>query len=81
MTFFNLYRHNFIRAAVCVPEVRVADPAFNATRTIELLSQTAKKKACLAVFPELGLTAYTCEDLFHQQALLEAGEQALAKVL
>lgn len=66
---------------MCVPEVRVANPGFNAARTIELLSQAAKKKACLAVFPELGLTAYTCEDLFHQQALLEAGEQALAQVL
>ena len=81
MTFFNLYRHNFIRAAVCVPEVRVADPVFNAAKTMELLSQAAKKKAFLAVFPELGLTAYTCEDLFHQQALLEAAEQALAQVL
>ncbi|HXZ96287.1 MAG TPA: NAD(+) synthase [Burkholderiales bacterium] len=81
MTFFNLYRHNFMRAAVCVPQVRVADPVFNAASTIELLAQAAKKKVCLAVFPELGLTAYTCEDLFHQQALLEAGEQALSRVL
>ncbi|HYA19032.1 MAG TPA: NAD(+) synthase [Burkholderiales bacterium] len=81
MTFFNLYRHNFLRAAVCVPEVRVADPVFNAASTIELLTQAAKKKVCLAVFPELGLTAYTCDDLFHQQALLEAGEKALARVL
>jgi len=81
VTFFNLYRHNFLRAAVCVPEVRVADPVFNAASTIELLTQAAKKKVCLAVFPELGLTAYTCDDLFHQQALLEAGEKALARVL
>ena len=81
MTFFNLYRHNFIRAAVCVPEVRVADPAFNAARTVELLTRASEKKTFLAVFPELGLTAYTCEDLFHQQALLEAGEKALAQVL
>jgi hypothetical protein len=27
--FFNLYNHGFIRVAVGVPEVRVADPAFN----------------------------------------------------
>lgn len=81
MTFFNLYRHNFLRAAVCVPEVRVADPAFNAAQTIELLTQASEKKVCLALFPELGLTAYSCDDLFHQQALLEAGEKALARVL
>ena len=81
MTFFNLYHHNFVRAAACVPEVRVADPAFNAAQTIQLLRQAAHRKACLAAFPELGLTAYSCEDLFHQQALLEAGERALAQVL
>jgi NAD+ synthase (glutamine-hydrolysing) len=33
------------------------------------------------VFPELGLSAYSCEDLFHQQALLRAAEEALAWLL
>lgn len=33
------------------------------------------------VFPELGLSAYSCEDLFHQQALLDASRDALCKVL
>jgi NAD+ synthase (glutamine-hydrolysing) len=37
--------------------------------------------ATLVVFPELGLSAYTCDDLFHQRALLEACEAALADVL
>ena len=27
--FFNLYNHGLIRVAVGIPEVRVADPAFN----------------------------------------------------
>ena len=35
----------------------------------------------VAVFPELGLSAYSCEDLFHQQALLRASEEALAWLL
>ena len=79
--FFNLYNHGFIRAAVGVPEVHVADPAFNATRTIELMTQAAHHKAILVLFPELGLSAYSCEDLFHQQALLEASIEALHTVL
>ncbi|GAB6067548.1 NAD(+) synthase [Methylothermus subterraneus] len=79
--FFNLYRHNFVRVAVAVPKVQVADPAFNAHQTIELLSQAAAGKACLAVFPELGLSAYSCEDLLQQQALLEGCLEALAEVL
>lgn len=81
MSFFNLYRHNFVRVAAAVPEVRVADPAFNAEETIRLARQAAEKYAILAVFPELGLSAYSCEDLFHQAALLEASQQALARIL
>jgi NAD+ synthase (glutamine-hydrolysing) len=79
--FFNLYNHGFIRAAVGVPEVRVADPTFNAARTVELMEQTAHHQALLALFPELGLSAYTCDDLFHQQALLDACIDALCTVL
>ena len=81
MSFFNLYRHNFVRVAVCVPQVRVADPAYNAGQTVALARQAAERGALVAVFPELGLTAYTCDDLFHQQALLDAAQAALAKVL
>jgi NAD+ synthase (glutamine-hydrolysing) len=81
VSFFNLYRHNFARVAVCVPEVRVADPAFNAARTAELLAESAERRAVLALFPELGLSAYSCDDLFHQQALLDGVLAALASVI
>lgn len=79
--FFNLYRHNFVRVALGIPEVRVADPAFNAGQVIALLRQAAQRDALLVTFPELGLSAYSCEDLFHQQALLEASQDALGRVL
>jgi NAD+ synthase (glutamine-hydrolysing) len=80
-SFFNLYNHNFLRAAVAVPEVRVAKPAFNAEQTISLMKQAAKRKALLVVFPELGLSGYSCEDLFHQQVLLDGCLDALSAVL
>ena len=79
--FFNLYQHGFIRVALGVPEVRVADPAFNAARTIELIQEAEDAGTVIAVFPELGLTAYSCEDLFHQQALLDGAQEALGTVL
>jgi NAD+ synthase (glutamine-hydrolysing) len=79
--FFNLYNHGFIRVAVGVPEVQVADPPFNAARTCALMEEAAAKHAILALFPELGLSAYSCEDLFHQQALLDASQEALQTVL
>lgn len=78
--FFNLYSHGFARVAVGVPECRVADPAFNAAQTIALAQQAAQGGAVLVAFPELGLSAYTCDDLFHQQALLDACEAALGEV-
>jgi len=81
VSFDNLYRHNFARAAVCIPEVRVGDPAFNARQTVALMRQAAERDALLAVFPELGLSAYSCEDLFHQQALLDGALAALGEVL
>ena len=79
--FFNLYRHGFARVAVATPIVRIGDPAHNLGGTVELMQQAAGEKAVLAVFPELGLTAYTLDDLFHQQAVIEAAEAALAELM
>ena len=79
--FFNLHRHGFARLAVATPRVRVGDPRHNGAATLELIERAAAQKVTLAVFPELGLTAYTCDDLFHQQALIDAAEQALARLL
>jgi NAD+ synthase (glutamine-hydrolysing) len=79
--FFNLYNHGFVRVAIGVPEARVADPSFNGSRTIELMEKAAREQAVLVLFPELGLSAYSCDDLFHQQALLEASREALRSIL
>ncbi|HYY26086.1 MAG TPA: NAD(+) synthase [Candidatus Udaeobacter sp.] len=79
--FFNLYNHGLIRVAVGIPEIRVADPAFNGARTIELLKKAEGEKAILALFPELGISAYSCDDLFHQQALLDGSLEALRNIL
>src|SRR3989441_7584589 len=45
------------------------------------MQRAAREKVLLAVFPELGLSAYSCEDLFHQQALLDGAEDALQSLL
>lgn len=79
--FFNLYSHDFARVAVGVPACKVADPEFNAAQTLELARQAEARGAVLVAFPELGLSAYTCDDLFHQRALLDACEDALQTLL
>ena len=72
--FDSLYPHGFARVAVCVPRVRVADPAHNTDATSRSPGGPTTRDAVLAVFPELGLSAYSNEDLFHQDALLDAGD-------
>ncbi len=79
--FDSLYQHGFARVALATPRVRVADPAFNAERTLVLAQRAADQGAVLAVFPELGISSYSAEDLFHQDALDQAVTAALRSVV
>ena len=79
--FFNLYSHDFARVAVAIPRCRIADPAYNVEQTIVLARQAAEQGAALVAFPELGLSAYSCDDLFHQRALLDACLDGLAGII
>ena len=79
--FYSPYTHGFVRACVCVPFLRVADPAYNAQQTLGLARLASDMGAAVALFPELGLSAYSNEDLFHQDALLEASLNALSQVV
>jgi NAD+ synthase (glutamine-hydrolysing) len=79
--FYSIYSHGMIRAAVCIPTLRVADPAFNVERTLTLARQASKNHVAVALFPELGISSYTNDDLFHQDALLDAVKDALARLV
>jgi len=79
--FLSPYRHGFLRVAAAVPHVRVGDPAFNGERTLALARSAHERHAALVIFPELGLAAYSSEDLFHQEALLDGVATALAQVV
>jgi NAD+ synthase (glutamine-hydrolysing) len=79
--FYSIYAHGFIRATVAIPSVRVADCGYNGERMIGLARQASDKQAAVTLFPELGISAYSNEDLFHQDALLDAASSALAAVI
>lgn len=79
--FENIYSHGFVRVAACTPGVDVARPAFNLDQTATLARAASAQKAALALFPELGLSAYSNEDLFHQDALLDAVESAISQLV
>jgi NAD+ synthase (glutamine-hydrolysing) len=79
--FHSIYSHGFIRAAVCLPHVRVADPEFNTKRTLALARRASDANAALALFPELGVSGYSNEDLFHQDVLLDAAGMEVAHIV
>jgi NAD+ synthase (glutamine-hydrolysing) len=73
--------HGFLRVAAASPELRLADCPFNADRTLALMKQAEDRGVNLVVFPECGLTGYTCNDLFHHEPLWRAAEDALIRVV
>jgi NAD+ synthase (glutamine-hydrolysing) len=59
----------------------VAAPVYNAEQTLSLARRADNEKASVVVFPELGISAYSNEDLFHQDALLDATLEAIAGIV
>ncbi len=71
------FSYGFVRAAVVSPELRVADVAFNTQVMIDTLRAVSAAGSALVLFPELGVTGYTCGDLFYQSLLLSSARGAL----
>ncbi|MBY0359810.1 MAG: NAD(+) synthase [Candidatus Obscuribacterales bacterium] len=69
--------HGFVRIAAASPKVVVADCRYNAKQTILMMERARKAGVHILNLPELGLTSYTCGDLFHQQPLRSAALAAL----
>ncbi len=76
-----MMKEGFLKVAAATPRIRVADCAYNTARVEELIAEAAEQGISLCVFPELVLTGYTCGDLFLQQALLDAAEEGLTRIL
>jgi len=72
--------NGFASVAVVVPRMRVADPEGNATATVAAADAAAAQCAVVVAFPELGLSGYSNDDLFQQNALLDATLRALEQV-
>ncbi|MBU1313808.1 MAG: NAD(+) synthase [Alphaproteobacteria bacterium] len=79
--FYSLYSHEFLRVATCVPATEVADPDFAVTETLRLAELGHADGAAVMLFPELGLSSYAIDDLLLQDALLDAVERAIGKIV
>ena len=69
--------YGLVRVAAVVPQVNVADVEGNTAHIIEAIDQAIKQGAHVVVLPELCVTGYTCGDLFANNLLLAAAEQAV----
>ena len=79
--FRSLYRHGFARVAACTGRSHPAEPDRNAEAVLALARTCHARGAALAVFPELALSAYAIEDLFLQETLLDAVEEAAGRLI
>jgi NAD+ synthase (glutamine-hydrolysing) len=81
VNFRSIYAHGFARVAACTGLTTIADPTANAAAVLRQARECADDGAVLAVFPELGLSGYSIEDLLLQDAVLDGVEDALAQVV
>ncbi|MBP2462455.1 MULTISPECIES: NAD(+) synthase [unclassified Rhizobium] len=81
MNFHSPYSHGFIRGAACTPVCELGDPDFNARATLDLAREGHARRVALMVFPELGISGYSIDDLLGQDVLLDAVESALATIV
>ena len=78
-TFMENY--GFIRVATAVPALRLADPTYNVNEMCRMTDIAESRQVSLLLFPELSVTGYSCGDLFGQQALLDAAEDGLKRLM
>jgi len=74
-------KDGFIKVSAVTPKIKVADPGFNGKQVLNDMKKEWKKKVKICVFPELCLTAYTCNDLFLQKILIDAAREELLKLV
>jgi len=72
---------DYIRIACAVPEVQVANVEKNTWDICDFMEKADAQNVDILLFPELAMTGYTCGDLFLQDALHDAVEAGLEKIL
>lgn len=74
--------YGYVRVSAAMPVVKVSDCQVNADNIIRMAKELSKKeKPSVIAFPELGVTGYTCGDLFGNSKLILESENAVRKIL
>lgn len=75
-----MINYGFVRVAAATPSVKVADCDYNARQIIDMATRADKQGVSAAVFPEMGITSYTANDLFNQRTLIDGALAALKQI-
>ena len=78
--FGAIHRHGFVRVAAASPLASAGDVAFNVDQAVALAKEADARGVDLAVFPELNISSYAVDDLFLQDAFLDAVEAGIARL-
>ena len=71
----------FTRVAAVVPKMVLGKPLQNAPLILEHFIKLSNEGANVIFAPELSITGYTCEDLFHSHSLIQESAQAIAQIV
>jgi NAD+ synthase (glutamine-hydrolysing) len=77
--FEAIHRHGFVRVSAASPTGSSGDVSFNVDQAIALAQEADGKGCDLVVFPELNISSYAVDDLFLQEAFLDAVEDGIAR--
>ncbi len=77
----NWASNGFSRATAIFPRLVLGKPLANAAKLIPLLEKESQNGSSVLITPELALTGYTCEDLFHSETLIQETEKALVQII
>lgn len=64
-----MHKYGFARTACAVPKIKLADCQYNVEEMIRMSKKALDQGVEVLLFPELGITGYTCGDLFFQRKL------------
>lgn len=74
--------YGYVRVSAAMPVVKVSDCQVNADNIIRMAKELSEKEnSSVIAFPELGVTGYTCGDLFGNSKLILESENAVRKIL
>ena len=73
-------KYGFIRVGGANTSLRVGDTDYNTDEIIKMIDKAIEEKVDILSFGELSITGYTCNDLFLQEALINASNKSIIRL-